>query len=212
MNKRLLVLVILLAAAFFVQAQPKGFVPVKDAAAFRQSFASASQKMNSFRADFVQEKNLSLLAEKITSKGKFYFRKTSDVRMEYLQPFNYLLVISGNKVHIKDGQKENTVSVKSNRLFQKINAITVDCVRGTALDNGDFRSAIFENQQFWLLELVPVSKELKDIFASIEIYLDRKDYSVSRINMVEKGGDNTLISFNQKEINAPLADALFSIR
>ncbi|GAO42081.1 hypothetical protein FPE01S_01_10940 [Flavihumibacter petaseus NBRC 106054] len=195
-----------------LHAQYKGYTPIKDPAAFQTAFAAAAQKTNSFRADFVQEKNLSLLEEKIVSKGKFWFRRENLVRMEYQQPFQYLMIINGNLVHIKDGQKENTVSVKSNRLFQKINTITIDCVRGTALQNGDFQSKVFDGQQYFLLELVPVSKELKDLFAKILLYLDRKDYSVQRIDMVENGGDNTLITFNQKEVNVQIPDAVFAVK
>lgn len=193
-------------------AQEKGFTEVKDAAAFKADFANASAGINSFRADFVQEKNLSLLSEKIKSAGKFSFKKENKVRMEYRQPFDYLLLINGNYVTIKEGRKTNTISVKSNKLFQKINQLTVDCVSGRALTNGDFQSAVFESAVNYLLQLTPQTKELKDLFSSIQIYLDKKDYTVAKINMVEKGGDNTLIIFSQKEINANIPDALFTAK
>lgn len=193
-------------------SQEKGYQEMNNTDGFKSAFAAASAKMTSFRADFTQEKNLSLLSEKIVSKGKFFFKKEKMVRMEYQQPFEYLMVINGNSVRVKDGQKSNTVSVRSNKLFQKINQITVDCVRGTALSNGDFQSKVFEGPNVYLLQLIPVTKELKDLFTGINIYLDKKDYSVSKINMLEKGGDNTLISFSQKEMNIPIADAVFAVK
>lgn len=198
--------------AGLVSAQEKGFTEVKDAAAFKAAFANASAGMSSFRADFTQEKNLALLSETIKSAGKFSFKKENRVRMEYSQPFDYLLLINGNYVTIKEGAKTNTISVRSNKLFQKINQLTIDCVSGRALSNGDFQSAVFENAASYLLRLTPQTKELKDLFSSIQVYLDKKDYTVSKLNMVEKGGDNTLIIFSRKEINAAIPDALFSAK
>jgi outer membrane lipoprotein-sorting protein len=91
-----------------VVAQIKGFTPVKDLPAFKKSFAEASKKVNSIKCDFVQEKNLSVLSEKITSKGTFMFMKQNKTRLEYIKPFKYLLIINGDKVFIKDEQKSNT--------------------------------------------------------------------------------------------------------
>ncbi|HQD08310.1 MAG TPA: outer membrane lipoprotein carrier protein LolA [Flavihumibacter sp.] len=197
---------LLLAAS----AQEKGFQELKEVAAFKAAFATASAAMKSFRADFTQEKNLSLLSEKIKSAGQFSFKKENKVRMEYRQPFDYLLLINGNYVTIKEGKKTNTISVKSNKLFQKINQLTVDCVSGRALTNGDFTSTVFESANSYLLQLVPRSKEVRELFSGIQVYLDKKDYTVSKINMVEKGGDNTLIVFSRKEMNIEIPDALFT--
>ncbi len=70
-----------------------------------------------------------MLSDKIVSKRKFWFKKDNKVRMEYLQPSYYLLVINRKDIRIKDAQKENKVSGKNNKLFEQINKITVDCVK-----------------------------------------------------------------------------------
>ncbi|KIC95238.1 LolA family protein [Flavihumibacter solisilvae] len=201
-----------LISVLMATAQHKGFQPVADMNGFRNAFSTASAAIHSITSNFTQEKNLSLLSEKITSKGKFWFKKENLVRMEYQQPFNYLMIINGNNVYIKDGQQENRISVKSNKLFQKINKITIDCVKGTVLSNTDFKTKAFENSQYYLIEMVPVAKDLKEFFSMILVTVDRKDYSVSKINMIEQGGDNTLISFQQKEINTTIADAVFAVK
>lgn len=194
-----------------MQAQYPGYALVSDLVNFKTQFAVASQKTGSIKSDFVQEKNLSMLAEKIISRGKFWFKKESMVRMEYTSPFQYLMVINKNKVTIKDGQKVNAVSTKSNKLFQQINKITVDCVQGTVLSNPDFKNRIFENKNNYQIELTPLLKGLKEIFKTINVIVDKKDYGVSSIQMNELAGDNTLIRFNNKEINTNLADALFTV-
>lgn len=209
--RKLFLLSVVLVATVFAKAQYAGYKPVTDATAFKAQFAAASQKTTTIKSDFVQEKNLSMLAEKIISKGKFWFKKENSVRMEYTQPFLYLMILNGTNVYIKDSQKENKVSTKSNKLFQQINKIMVDCVKGEALQSTDFSVKIFENNTSFLAELSPLNKNMKSLFKNINIVIDKKDYGVIRIEMHEPSGDNTIINFINRELNTNLADALFAI-
>jgi outer membrane lipoprotein-sorting protein len=211
MRKWLLILGCIVYTILAMAQQP-GFKPVADAAAFRQQFAKASQATQSIQCDFVQEKNLSMLSDKIVSKGKFWFRKENKVRMEYMQPSYYLLVMNGKDIKTKDGQKENRVSTKGNKLFEQINKITVDCVQGNVVNNTDFNTRIMENGQFYLLEMTPVNKSLAQYFKSIHLLVDKKDYSVSKIQMYEAGGDDTSISFLHKQLNVNIPDAVFAVK
>jgi outer membrane lipoprotein-sorting protein len=210
--RKMILLGLLLSAGFCGKAQYAGFNPIADPVKFREQFAAASQKTLSVKSDFVQEKILSMLSEKISSKGKFWFRKSDQVRMEYTSPFQYLMIINKDKVFVKDGQKENKVSTKSNKLFQQINKIMVDCVQGTALSNPDFKTRVFESKNAYLVELAPVTKGLKDLFRTITVYVDKNNYSVNSLEMLELSGDNTIIRFVNKELNTTLADALFAIK
>jgi len=194
------------------QAQYQGYKPVTDMATFKQDFTTTAQKTQTIKSDFVQEKNLSMLADKIVSKGKFWFKKNNLVRIEYTHPFQYLMVMNQNNVYIKDGQKENKMSTRSNKLFQQINKITVDCIQGTALNNTDFTIKVFENTQGYLIEMTPVTRTLKEFFKNINIAVAKKDYAVTKIDMIEPGGDNTVINFLNREINTNIPDAIFAIK
>ncbi|MGN6439596.1 MAG: LolA family protein [Agriterribacter sp.] len=210
--RRMFFVCMMMLCALVANAQYTGYKPLNESADFKTRFAVASQKVNTIKSDFVQEKNLALLSEKITSKGKFWFKKENLVRMEYTQPFQYLMVINGANVYIKDSQKENKISTKSNKLFQQINKVIVDCVKGGALESKDFTTRIFEGNNAYLAELTPVNKQMKSMFKNINIYIDKKEYAVSRIEMHEPSGDNTMIIFSNRELNSNLADALFAIR
>ena len=209
---KLVLIGVLWMAAIAAKAQYPGYALLGDASSFQTQFAAASQKTNTIKSDFVQEKNLSLLAEKIVSKGKFWFKKENAVRMEYTQPFQYLMIINGSEVYIKDSQKENKLSTKSNRLFQQINKIMIDCVNGRALQSSDFKVRVFEGKTTFMAELSPVNKNLKSLFSNINMIIEKKDYAVSGIEMHEPSGDNTSIHFANRQFNTPLANALFAIR
>ena len=211
MNRFILVLFALMTS-FAALAQYPGFSPVADLGKFKTEFASATQKTTSIKSDFTQEKNLSMLSEKIISKGNFWFKKDSRVRMEYTTPFKYLMILNKDKVYVKDGAKESRVSTKSNKMFQQIKKIMIDCMQGTMLSNTDFKTKIFENKSSALVELTPVIKGMKEMFKSINVVVDKKDFSVLSIQMQELSGDNTIMRFTNKELNASIPDNLFDIK
>lgn len=205
-------LIYLLIAALAANAQYAGFTPVADLIKFKTAFSAATQKTNSIKADFTQDKNLAMLSEKITSKGNFWYKKDSRVRMEYNHPFKYLMIINKDKVFIKDGQRESKVSTRANKMFQQINKIMIDCMQGSMLTNTDFKTRGFENRNSALVELTPVVKGMKELFKSITVVVDKKDFSVSSIEMQELSGDNTIMRFTNKELNASIPDTLFDIK
>ncbi|MBK8494260.1 MAG: outer membrane lipoprotein carrier protein LolA [Ferruginibacter sp.] len=209
---KIVLFTLLLASSFSLTAQYAGFSPVTNLARFKAEFAAATQKTGSIKSDFEQDKNLAMLSEKITSRGNFWFKKDSRVRMEYKQPFKYLMILNKDKVFVKDGQKETKVSTRSNKIFQQINKIMIDCMQGTTLDNTDFKTRVFENKTSALVELTPLTKGMKEMFTFINVIVDKKDFSVSSIQMQEISGDNTIMRFTNKELNVAIPDNLFDIK
>ncbi|MFI5155327.1 MAG: outer membrane lipoprotein carrier protein LolA [Chitinophagales bacterium] len=192
-------------------AQYAGYIPLGESGAFKTSFAAAAQKTNSIRSNFIQEKSLSMLEEKIISKGKFWFKKENRVRMEYQEPFQYLLVINNSQVLVRDGEKENKISARSNKIFGEINQIMIDCVQGTVLSNPGFSVRIFYGNQSYFIELSPISKIMKELFKNVIVHVGQTDYSAFRIELNEINGDKTLIRFTNKELNVEIPDSLFAV-
>jgi outer membrane lipoprotein-sorting protein len=209
---RVLLLVVLVFLLVLTAAgQPAGFRAVKDFDNFKAKFAAGSGKILSISSDFKQEKELTALTEKITSTGKFWFKRSDRVRIDYEKPFVYRMVMNGDRVLLKDEQKENRINVKSNKLFQQVNRIMLDCIQGTILNSRDFSTTVLENDRMYLLEMVPAGKNLKDLFSVIRLYVDKSDYSAALIEMNEPGGDRTLLSFSNKRINQTINDEVFAL-
>jgi outer membrane lipoprotein-sorting protein len=194
-----------------LSAQHSGYTPVADLAAFKKKFAFESGKVMSITSDFTQDKTLTALTEKITSTGKFWFKRNNRVRIEYLKPFSYLMIMNGDKIYVRDNQKENTINVKSNKLFQQVNRIMIDCVQGTILDSRDFTTKVFEGEQVYLLEMTPSSRTLRDFFETILLRVEKSNFSVKSIEMNEPAGDQTIISFRNKKLNEQVPDAVFAL-
>ncbi|HYF67496.1 MAG TPA: outer membrane lipoprotein carrier protein LolA [Ohtaekwangia sp.] len=197
-------------SCYSLQSQYPGFMPVRDTETFAKKFKEASLKVQTITSDFKQEKNLAAITEKITSNGKFWFKRNNKVRLDYTSPFLYKLIINEDRIYIQDDQGENRINVKSNRLFQQINRIIVDCIQGSILESRDFETHVFESDKQYLLEMKPVSKQLSELFSSIVLIVNRNDYSVEILKLNEAMGDNTVMFFTNKNINAAVSDNVFA--
>lgn len=188
------------------------YSPIKDLTGFKSNFLKASAAIESIESDFIQVKNLSLLKDKLNSKGRFYYKKENKVRIEYTTPYKYCMVINDKQMTVKDEQKTSNYNTRSNKMMQSINGIMLDCMRGTVYNNKDFATTVLESNKDVQLQLIPSSSMMKNMFSRIEVYLDKKTYQVLRLNMVEKGGDNSLMTFSNTVMNKSLNDALFTIK
>lgn len=196
-----------------VRAQlPKGYTAVTNTSSLQSSLAATAQKTQSISSDFTQVKHMKMMNDNVSSKGKFSFKKEDKIRIEYTSPFQYLLVMNGGQIMVKDENKTNKINTRNSKTMQSVNKIMMDCMRGTVFNNKDFSVKSFETKSQYLLQLSPVNSGMKGLFARIDVYLDKSDNSVTKLVMNENGGDYTDMNFTNKKINTPLADALFSIR
>lgn len=174
--------------------------------------SAANKDLVSLQCDFDQEKELSFLEDKALSSGRFYFRAKDKIRWEYEKPYPYVIVMNGSVVRITDGSKTQRQDASASRLFSSINAVMTGVIDGSALTGGEyFQSTFFESSSQFKVELVPVSREMKEFIAAMEVYLDKPGLGVSALKIVEKSGDYTLIRFKNRQINAPIPEAVFSV-
>ena len=57
-----------------------------------------------------------------------------------------------------------------------------------------------------------LEKDMKEFFADINIYIEKKDLSVNKMEMNEPSGDNTIITFLNKQFNINISDAVFTVK
>ena len=200
------------AVSIHAQA-PKGFTSLTSTAALQSTLAATAKSTQTIASDFSQVKHMKMMNDKVSSKGKFYFKKEDKIRIEYTSPFQYLLVMNGGRIMVKDeNNKSNKINTRNSQTMQSVNKVMMDCMRGTVFGNKDFSVKAFETKSQYLLQLNPVNSAMKGLFARIDVYIDKTDNSISKLVMNENGGDFTDMSFNNKKINSGLADALFAIR
>ena len=203
---------LLLASSFTSFSQQAGFKKLDDVNSFRTAQAKANAAVNNITSDFKQVKNMSLLAEKIQSKGKFYFMKNDKLRIEYTEPYKYLVIMNGTRMLVKDEEKTNKINAGNSKMMQSVNRIMVDCMRGTVLSNPDFKVATYHNGKQYLLAMAPVSAEMRNLFDRIDVYIDKTTLNVDKLVMNEIGGDYTSMDFFNTRHNSSINETLFKVK
>jgi len=191
----------------------ESYKPMGDVGAFKNRLVTMSASTNSIISDFVQEKNLSVLSEKIISKGHFFFKKDNNIRWEYTEPTQYLIIISNNQLYTRDDKSQKQYDIQSNKMFQEMNRFISGCIQGDILKNDkDFEIEYFENSKWYYVKLVPRAEKMKQMLHEVQICFDKNDLTVSSLKMVESGEDYTRIDFINKKLNTDIPLEKFSFK
>ncbi len=209
-NKLQILLFTLLSISCY--AQPKGYSSIDNLSSFKQQLNDANASVKNISSKFVQTKHLSLLAEEIKSNGSFYYAQPQKVRIEYLSPYKYIMVINDGKMLVKDEEKTSKINTKGSKLLQSINDVMIGCMSGRVLDNADFNVKAYQNSNRYLLELQPVNKDMKKMFSGIEVYMRKSNFDVVRLKMIEAGGDYTDMIFSDTKHNTKLNEDTFKVK
>ncbi|MDR1405571.1 MAG: outer membrane lipoprotein carrier protein LolA [Prevotellaceae bacterium] len=200
----------LLLLAFAAAAQT-AFVPVVSAAQFEAALAKASGEVNDMECDFTQTKHMEMLSEKIISRGKFYYKKTDKTILDYHVPVQYLIVINGQKIKIVSGGKTNVYELQSNKMMSQSGSLLSACMTGNLhLLSPDYRLEYGENDAQYRITVTPLG-EVNAYLKEIDIYLNKKDFSVDRLKMTEPSRDYTEYVFTNKRKNISLPDEKFNV-
>jgi len=183
-----------------------------DAQTVKKRINEAAKTTISVEAQFTQTKELSVIREKIISKGNFYFKKEKLLRWEYTDPFPYLIIFNNDKIYVKDEDKENHISLQSNKVFREVNNILIGAVEGTLLsDSKNFECAITDLHDQYQASMIPLSPRIKETLSEVILFFNKSDYTVDKLVMREASGDYTRIDFSGKKINQNVPDAKFVI-
>lgn len=195
-----------------LSAMQKDFIPLKDTEAFQEGIKRMASTTTSIKAAFKQEKYLSILSNKIDSEGIILFKTPNLLRWEYKTPFEYIIILNGNEIVIKDQGKVNAFDIGGSQAFKEVNNLIINSVQGNVLDEEQFFIEYYESEALYLAKLMPKDEKMKQFLQGIDIYFDRKDFSVSKVKLIESEGDYTLITFFNKKMNENIPDASFSVQ
>lgn len=188
------------------------FVKIKNPDNIKQKIIAKANSTVNIHSDFTQEKHLDLFEEVIKSEGEFYFEKPNSIRWQYNTPISYTIVLSRNKVQIKDDESLKEYDMDSNPIFKEINKLLLNSLNGEVLNSKDFKVEYFSNNSEYMTRLLPQNTAMTDVLNNIEIYFNKIDFGVIGIRLNENTDDYTLIKFTQRIINGQIPDHTFKLR
>ena len=173
----------------------------------------ASAEMQSLECDFVQTKHLKILNDKMVSKGKMYYMQPGRLKWEYTSPYTYTFILNDSQVLLKNSTRSDVIDVNQNRIFKEIARLMMNSILGNCLtDEKSFQTDIETKGQEWIATLVPLKKDMKQMWTKLVLHYDSVKKSVVMVEMHEKTGDYTEIRLDNIKINRQIAESTFSIQ
>lgn len=178
-----------------------------------QEISNAASAIKTLQCDFVQTKSLKMLGDKMVSKGKMYCSQPNQLRWEYISPYSYIFILNNNNVLLKKGNRSDVIDVNQNKMFKEIARIMMNSVLGKSLtDKKDFKVIVSGNSQQYTATLVPLKKDMKQMFTKIMLHYDVKAGMVKKVDMFEKNGDNTVIELVNIKKNSQINASVYSVK
>ena len=173
----------------------------------------ASAQLKTMQCDFVQTKHLKLLNDRMVSTGKMFYQQHDKLRWEYVSPYKYTFIMNGQQVLLKNSGHRDLIDVNQNKAFKSIAQIMLSSVVGKCLTNTkDFRSSIAIGGSEYVATLQPLKKDLKSMFEKIVLHFDKQRLLVTKVELLEKKGDRTVIELKNIVTNASIPTNTFSVR
>lgn len=173
----------------------------------------ASSDMKTLECDFVQIKHLKILNDEMVSKGKMYYSQPDMLRWEYVSPYSYVFVLNDSKVLISNDGRTDIIDVNQNKVFKEIARLMMDSIVGNSLsDNTSFDISIDDTTKEWVATLLPLKKDMKQMWNRLVLHFDKGRRSVVKVEMHEKSGDYTEINLSNIVVNSSVDKSVFDIR
>lgn len=209
---RFSVLSLLMILTLGMNAQGMRLVSEAQKGEMVSTITRVASSIRTMQCDFVQTKQLSIMNDKLVSRGRMYYKQPNQLRWQYTSPYTYTFVINGNRIMMQSAAKRNVIDVKSSRLFKSITRIMMNSVTGKSLNSSsDFKVRMFADDDEWMAELTPVKKEMKQMFRTIKLFFNERRSIVTKVEMLEKSGDTTVINLNNVQTNKQINESYFAV-
>jgi outer membrane lipoprotein-sorting protein len=196
---------------FFISAvvQSQTNMSSSEAQALKTLVKEQALTTKTIYSDFTQYKHLDFLSNNIVSKGKLAFKTPNLVKWEYTEPYNYTVLFKNETLFINDEGKKNQVDMGSNKLFKELNNLIINSIKGDMFDDNAFEITFYKQDKNSEVHFIPKDKKSSKYINAFQLTFNVKG-DVIEVKMIEPSGDFTKIVFTNKELNKPLADAIFT--
>lgn len=211
--KNTLLLFMLLLGSINISNAQNGYTPVKNEQLIKDKFANSVKNTQFIESNFKQIKEMKLLKEEIISTGKFYYKKSNKVRIEYQKPYSYLVILNNGQMSITDNYgKQTQMKTGNSKSLKAMNTIMIDCMNGNIFNNKDFSAQLNENAKEYSVILTPITNDVKSMYKNLNVYFDKATLKISKLIMTELNGDKTTMYYTQIQTNTSLNDQLFKTK
>jgi outer membrane lipoprotein-sorting protein len=165
--------------------------------------------IHTIHCDFIQIKRMHYLDSDLKSSGKFWYNKPDKMRWEYIQPYEYIIILNQEKISLISNNTSNQYDVKNNNMFNQMNELIVDAVSGNIFDNSGYTTNTYESKDLYMVKLQPESPDITKIIQNMELYFDKNSYTLNKLKIIEPNSDYSLIYFSNQILNEVIPENIF---
>lgn len=207
--KKILFTIFLLTISVALTAQPAGskLLSSSEKATTIQNIKNHSTNLKTLKVDFTQEKTSKLFTDKIVSKGNMLYKKSNLLRWTYTSPKKIAIILNKKGAFFK-----NEKGSVQNKMIEGLCKLLLRTINGDGLvENSGFATSYYRCSDGSLLALMkPTDKTMKEMYTSIEVYLDATTLLAKKVKLNEKKGDITTITFTNHKKDVAIADSEFN--
>ena len=168
----------------------------------------AAERVESVQADFVQEKNMAILARPLLSTGRFLFQAPDSLRWEYFTPLHSILLMDHGQIRKfveKDAAFVEEKGMGLNAMQVVMQEIT-GWLDGKITDTDTFLAKQVGARQ---IILTPRDKTLAGIIDHIELKLLDTSGLMESVTIFEGEKSFTKMSFSDAKLNEQIPEIRF---
>ena len=167
--------------------------------------------IQSLAAAFTQEKHLELFSDVVMAEGIVAFRRPDDVRLEFTQPFQSVLIArrdSVAKYECVDGTWEK-IKLGSTSVIQMVTGQIATWLQGRFREKSSVYQISARTGAEPVVVLTPKSKDFLKHIVSIELTISADETRVASVVIREPEGNFTKMVFTSEQRDIPLRDDVF---
>lgn len=130
------------------------------------------------------------------------------MRWEQKVPVKYVILINGDRLRVQEAGKEKNVG-QAGRMAAQIKELMIGLVNGDFQQNKAFSQSCLENAEQYMVVLTPVHRRLKNMYSKITLVFPKNTLHLKELSFFEKGGDKSVMKFQNEKFNQSIDDSLF---
>lgn len=173
-----------------------------------EEIRGATGTIQTIKADFVQEKHLSILSKPFISKGVFYYQAPDSLRWEYTSPVRSILLMHKGKMrrYAETGKgliEDSRMDPKGMQIILQEIALWLG---GHFSDDPAFDAALKDGRR---IVLTPKEKGFSKMIEHIDLMLSDTPGIIKSVEIYEGPDSYTKLEFLNTEINKKIEEARF---
>lgn len=173
----------------------------------------ANAAITSIQGTFAQTKKIAANGKEIHSDGTLYISDSDKMAMHYNAPSTDLLIINGERFYMIRGKKKNNFNTEKNKAMRSLRNTLLYCVHGkpTQLAEENNADISVSKEASGIIVSLTSQKKTARGYKKIVLSYDSKSHLLTRMEMIEWGGNSTVYEISDIRPDAKFSATVFDI-